>query len=365
MPFYWRLSESGAEVPGIPARLPFRVTRNEELDFLEYQPTDAEWEAITLAYRQNENIGFVNPESGQIETYGSSVNRFFRDVIADVAPTRIYEVGCGAGFSIQFLRDHGFRVTGIDPSDYSRQWSERLGFPLVNEFFTGDLLSGEADLIFCNDVFEHVRGVEQFSRDVWTSLRPGGTFCFSTTNSTQSIAIGDVSMFEHQHVNMFTTRSIRLILAAAGFSESQIGAGSYGNTFHVVARKGEGRRAAVDVPPASCDEFVERADGRLRAFESFYAAAAERCQFYVPLRCIPYLAAVGDFGESDLYDSNAAWRGKRIDGYARPLKSMVDLPTARGDTFVIGSRTFHEEIKRTLVEHGILESRIFAIADLG
>jgi len=364
MPFYWRLSEAATEVSGIPARLPFRVTRNEELDYLEYQPTAAEWEAITRAYRQNENIGFVNPQSGQIDTYGSSVNRFFREVIADVAPEAIYEIGCGAGFTIQYLREHGFRVTGIDPSDYSRQWSERLGFPLVNEFFTGDLLSGDADLIFCNDVFEHVPQVARFARDVWASLRPGGNFCFSTTNSTESIAIGDVSMFEHQHVNMFTTRSIHLILAAAGFSDVRIAAGSYGNTFQVVARKAVGSHVAASLPPATCGQFIERADDRLRAFATFYAAAADRCQYYVPLRCIPYLAAVGDFGDSDLYDSNVAWRGKRIDGYARPLKSVVDLATAPGDTFVIGSRTFHLEIKRTLVAHGFLESRIFAIAEL-
>lgn len=362
MPFYWRLSESPTEVPGIPAHLPFRVTPNEDLDYLEYRPTDAEWDAITLAYRQNETIGFVNPQSGQIDTYGSSVNQFFHEVVAGASPSRIYEIGCGAGFTIQFLKERGWSVTGIDPSDYSLQWSERLGFSLIQAFFAGGLLT-DADLILCNDVFEHVRNVAQFSRDVWTSLRPGGTFCFSTTNSTQSIAIGDVSMFEHQHVNMFTARSIQLLLAAAGFSDIEVRAGSYGNTFQVVARKATAR-ALAELPAATCGSFAERAAERLRDFEKFYAAVSDRCQFYVPLRCIPYLAAVGDFGASDLYDSNAAWRGKLIDGYTRRLKSVADLATARGEIFFVGSRTFHDQIKRTLLDHGFLATNIFSITDL-
>jgi 2-polyprenyl-3-methyl-5-hydroxy-6-metoxy-1,4-benzoquinol methylase len=364
MPFYWRLGVRPAPHPAIPERLPFRVRRNEQFDYIQYEPTDSEWKAIDTAYRQNENIGFVNPESGQIHTYGSSVNMFFGDVIARHKARRVYEIGCGAGFSIQYLAEKGWQVTGIDPSEYSLQWSKRLGFSLLNRYFDGELLSEEADLIYCNDVFEHIPRVEVFSRNVWKALAEGGVFCFSTTNSTQSIAIGDISMFEHQHVNMFTIRAIHQILTSAGFSDIEVGAGSYGNTFHVVARK---RTRGADRPPLPepvCEGYVDRAAQNLRHFERFHDTYGENCQYYVPLRCIPYLAAVGDFGSAHLFDSNPAWRGKYIDGYDKPIQSAADIRRKENDKFFIGSMTFHREIKEALMKLGYAETDIFSVGNL-
>ena len=363
MPFYWRLSSGTGGFPEIPQRLGFRASRNPEFDYLEYKPNENEWLAINRAYRQNENIGFVNPESGQIHTYGSSVNNFFLKTVKAYSPKKIYEIGCGAGFSIQFLRENGWSVIGIDPSEYSLQWSKKLGFKLVNTFFDDSTLASEADLIYCNDVFEHVRNVEVFARNVNKSLRPGGVFCFSTTNSTESIEIGDISMFEHQHVNMFTTRSIHLILASAGFSTVVINKGSYGNTFQVIATKAP-NGLVNELPLPICDSYFEKAIARLESFANFYKANYGRCQFYVPLRSIPYLATVGDFGSSDLFDSNVSWQGKFIDGYARPIKSISDLRKKEGGCFFVGSLTFFEEIKQSLIQVGYSDSEISSITNL-
>ncbi len=363
MPFYWRLSSTCNNVNGIPSRLPIRVTRREEYDYLTYLPTETEWRAIDLAYRQNANIGFVNPESGQMQTYGASANRFFLETIRQHSPSKIFEIGCGAGFSIQFLKEHGWDVTGIDPSEYSLEWSQKIGFFLINSFFSGDLLDGGADFIYCNDVFEHVPEVDRLSRDVFKSLKPGGVFCFSTTNSNRSIELGDISMFEHQHVNMFTTRSMYLLLLGAGFSEISIKGGTYGNTFQVVAIKG-GHYEPSKIPPITCDGYFERAENCLRAFEKFYAATVGRGQYYVPLRCIPYLAAVGDFGASPIFDSNTSWREKYIDGYARPIRAVSDIEVQADTQFFVGSLTFYNEIKRTLIDKGCNENQVYSIQAL-
>lgn len=352
MPFYWRLSSSPAPAEGIAPQLPIEVTADERFDYLKFTPTSAQWDTLDAAYRQNENIGFLNPESGQMETYGRSVNAFFLSAIQRARPARIYEVGCGAGYSIRFLRENGFDVTGIDPSEYSLHWSERLGFKLINDFFKEGLLDRKPDFIYCNDVFEHIPDVARFSRLICESLDDDGVFCIATTNSTRSIALGDISMFEHQHVNMFTERSIRLILADAGFNDVDVGAGAYGNTFHVVARKS--RRlpvAKLQEGLSDCLGYFERATRKIEAFGRYYSEGpVPHC--YVPLRCIPYLATVGDFGTSPLYDTNAAWRGKFIDGYGLPILSLDDVAYKDMDRFFVGSITFYEEIHRSLVALG-------------
>ena len=93
MPYYWRLSNSIKD-SSIPKYLPIRVRINDEYDFLESFPTDNEWKYMQESYFKNENIGFVNPESGQILKYGKNVNDFFLKVMKNYKPKTIFEIGC-------------------------------------------------------------------------------------------------------------------------------------------------------------------------------------------------------------------------------------------------------------------------------
>ena len=91
---------------------------------------------------------------------------------------------------------------------------------------TSHVCAPQADFIFCNDVFEHIPEVLNFSKSVFECLEEDGVFCIATTNSTDSIRFGDISMIEHQHVNMFTEISIHQILTSAGFSNIEISKGA-------------------------------------------------------------------------------------------------------------------------------------------
>ncbi|GAA3540133.1 class I SAM-dependent methyltransferase [Zobellella aerophila] len=364
MPFYWRMSQSSDPVAGIKPSLPARISINSEFDFLELMMSDDEWENLEKAYSKNENIGFINPESGQLDTYGNSVNQFFLKVANSVQPNKIYEIGCGAGFTINFLKQFGWNVTGIDPSDYSKKWSETLGFELLSTYFDDLTLNAEAELIICNDVFEHVRNVPEFSSQVYRALKPGGVFCFSTTNSTLSVQIGDISMLEHQHVNMFTEHSIFLILRNAGFNQIELNRGDYGNTFHVVARKVSTTHNNVTQKNFCCTGFFERAAHRLERFSKFYHKFGAQCAFYVPLRCIPYLASVGDFGDRPVFDSNIKWTGKYIDGYKRPISGPADIDSNSCPHFFIGSMTFEKQITEMLISRDIDPNNIHRIREI-
>lgn len=368
MPFYWRLSKDNTSFPGIAPRLSINVVSDPEYDYLKFLPSSDQWEVIDTAYRQNTNIGFLNPESGQMQTYGSSVNNFLLSELQRTQPQQVVEIGCGAGFSIQFLKQHGFDVLGVDPSEYSLRWSEKLGFRLVNDFFRDGLLEKHPDFVYCNDVFEHVREVEKFCAMVHDCLADGGIFCFATTNSTQSIALGDISMLEHQHVNMFTDRSIALILGKAGFVDIKIDGGTYGNTFHVTCIKRASGFTSFSVPTAQGDEllckgYFERAAKRIQAFERYYHEK-QVPHFYVPLRSFPYLACVGDFGQSRIFDSNLEWRHKYIDGYNLPIEGTVDISYTPGQRFFVASLTFYKEIRAMLISKGYPEDSVKSIEAL-
>ena len=209
-----------------------------------------------------------------------------------------------------------------------------------------------------------MRDVGRFSRIVYECLDDEGIFCIATTNSTRSIILGDISMFEHQHVNMFTDRSLRLILREAGFSEVDVKGGTYGNTFHVVARKSKQiNRDQATEGFVDCAGYFERASRKIESFGRYYAAQGQ-LNCYVPLRCIPYLATVGDSGRTPLFDSNKAWRGKFIDGYDSSIRSLQDTVVARSERFFVGSLTFYEEILRSLLSCGYSPASVNSIESL-
>lgn len=354
VPFYWRLKSSVAQHNNIPSNMDFRFVLDEQFNYLKYIPTKNELDSIERAYKENANIGFLNEESGQLETYGKSSNDFLLTTVQKYNPKRILEIGCGAGYTILHLSKYGFDVIGIDPSEYSQKSSIKTGFKLINDFFPSGLDTNQKfDMIYCNDVFEHIFDVVSFSKNVFNVLDEDGMFCFSTTNSTQSILVGDISILEHQHVNMFTEESIIKILKEVGFKNIILSKGKYGNTLQVVAIRTEKQEKQNNTTflTVKSKDFFEKAVENIQKFNHFYNKY-DKIGFYVPLRCFGYLSTVSS--QNDLiYDSNTSWHGKYIDGYNSPIMNPNEIDASKLDAIFVGSLTFYDEIKKNLTLKGI------------
>jgi hypothetical protein len=163
---------------------------------------------------------------------------------------------------------------------------------------------------------------------------------------------------------MFTAGSIHRILRKAGFEEITVQAGSYGTTFHVLARKSRSSQldSLLSKSDRECFGFFDRLRSKVDKFRELHKEC-KSLHCYVPLRTIPYLATQGDFGATPIYDSNPKWRGRYIDGYSQPVRGLEDIKYKRGAVFFIGSLTFHNEIKKTLIEKGFPKDAIVSIAD--
>lgn len=104
---------------------------------------------------------------------------------------RVLDVGCGGGYTCEFLAKRGAIVSGIDPStacieaaqahaaisgltiDYRPGVGETLPFP-----------TGQFDVVICVDVLEHVQNPAATVAEISRVLQPGGVFCFDTINRT-------------------------------------------------------------------------------------------------------------------------------------------------------------------------------------
>ena len=90
---------------------------------------------------------------------------------------RLLDVGCALGFYLEEARTRGWRVSGMDISDYAVDYArDRLGLADVRQGMveTADYPPHSFDAIICSLVFEHFLDPRACLEKMTTWLRPGG-----------------------------------------------------------------------------------------------------------------------------------------------------------------------------------------------
>jgi len=107
------------------------------------------------------------------------------------AGQRVLDVGCGGGFTCEFLAQRGAQAWGIDPSSAciaaARVHGAAADFSITYKVATAEALpfpDCHFDRVICVDVLEHVADPQQAIAEISRVLKPGGLFCFDTINRT-------------------------------------------------------------------------------------------------------------------------------------------------------------------------------------
>ena len=94
-------------------------------------------------------------------------------------------MGCGEGRLIRFMAEFGHRLHGFDLPDRAEALRANMG-PLFGDEYADRIRlmederripfdDGQFDVVYANQVFEHVRFLDQMVSEVTRVLRPGGT----------------------------------------------------------------------------------------------------------------------------------------------------------------------------------------------
>lgn len=151
--------------------------------------------------------------------------RYVEQVVARFdfdSTTRVLEVASNDGYLLQYFRDRGIPVLGVEPARNVAAAAEAAGIPTVVDFFgrqlAGELLEGgEApDLVVANNVLAHVPDLNDFVAGLKTVLKPGGIVTAEFPHVLRLIAGNEFDTIYHEHFSYFSLAAAERVFAAHG-----------------------------------------------------------------------------------------------------------------------------------------------------
>lgn len=157
---------------------------------------------------------------------------------------KLLEIGCGDGHFLQMARDnYNYEVFGVELDSETSQYA-RIKRGLINvkteAFENIKFPENFFDVVYMNDVLEHLQNPFQIIEECQKILKPGGLIVINVPNVDGLIYkfVGEkhTCVFGFEHLNFFSDKTLSFILAKIGFDVKKIIMDSSDFTFFSLCR---------------------------------------------------------------------------------------------------------------------------------
>ena len=96
----------------------------------------------------------------------------------------ILDIGSGSGFFLKRAKEKGWTVTGVEPNYFAAKYSEKIGIPVITDFFQNIDIKNmkKYDVINLFDVLEHVRNPTELLKKCHRLLKSRGIIVIEVPN---------------------------------------------------------------------------------------------------------------------------------------------------------------------------------------
>jgi SAM-dependent methyltransferase len=187
-------------------------------------------------------IYFTSSSPGLVEHF----RRYSEEVLARfnlAANALVVDIGSNTGSLLQFFKQHGCRVVGIDPAKEIAHTATASGIPTVADFFSPSVADsiriqeGSAELVTANNVFAHADNLAQMAEGVRRLLSPQGVFIFEVNHLGDIVKNFLFDTVYHEHLCYHSVTPLRRFLARFGMEIFDIShSSSKGGSIRVFAQ---------------------------------------------------------------------------------------------------------------------------------
>ncbi len=137
-------------------------------------------------------------------------------------PGRLLEIGCAMGFFMRAAQQMGWKVQGVELSEYAAAVArDQFGLPVITGTLEDGLFPDESfDAVVLWDVIEHVPDPAELMRRVASLLKPGGLVGLSTGDVDSLLArLTGPSWHLYnlpEHLSFFSPATMQSLLQTAG-----------------------------------------------------------------------------------------------------------------------------------------------------
>jgi len=151
--------------------------------------------------------------------------RYSETIISELQLSResfVIEIGSNDGYLLKNFVGAGISCLGIEPTDSTADAAEKLGVPVLREFFDEALgkqlaqKGHQADLIVGNNVYAHVPDINDFTKGLKAALKPEGTITLEFPHLLRLIKKTQVDTVYHEHFSYLSLTVVQRIFDSVG-----------------------------------------------------------------------------------------------------------------------------------------------------
>ena len=192
----------------------------------------------------------------------------------------VIEVASNDGYLLKNFVVAGIPCLGIEPTASTAAAAEKLGIPVMREFFGEQLgkqlvtTGMQADLIAGNNVYAHVPDINDFTRGLKVALKPGGTITLEFPHLMRLLEHTQFDTVYHEHFSYLSLYTVERIFKAAGLRVWDIEElPTHGGSLRVYGCHAEDGRETTPVVSAMLAEEAQRGLQTLATYQYFQAKA--------------------------------------------------------------------------------------------
>ncbi len=222
---------------------------------------------------------FSSTSSGWLE----HASRYAQQMIEDLSLTAeslVIEVASNDGYLLKNFVAAGVPCLGIEPTVSTAEAAEKLGIPVLREFFGESLAtqlknSGrQADLIAGNNVYAHVPDINDFTRGLKAALKPGGTITLEFPHLLQLINHTQFDTIYHEHFSYLSLYTVNRVFAAAALKVCHVEElSTHGGSLRVFGCHLEDAREPTPAVAALLEQEAGQGLQQLATYQGFQARA--------------------------------------------------------------------------------------------